>query len=92
MRRDEEHILRKVLRMDVPGKRKKKRPKIRWKDTCKRDLKSIERRVGKETDRATWSRKIVRGKEEENEVTTMHLRLGRFRVKVMVMVRVSMVL
>ena len=27
MRRDEEHILRKVLRMDTPGKRKRGRPK-----------------------------------------------------------------
>ena len=34
MRRDEDHILRKVLRMDIPEKRKKGRPKPRWKVTC----------------------------------------------------------
>ena len=40
MRRDEEHILSKVLRADIPGKRKRGRPKTRWKDACKRDMKS----------------------------------------------------
>ena len=39
MRRDGEHILRKVLRADIPGKRKRGRPKTRWKHTCQRDLK-----------------------------------------------------
>ena len=34
MRRDEEHRLRKVLRADIPGKRKRGRPKTRWKDAC----------------------------------------------------------
>ena len=40
MRRDDEHILKKVLRADIPGKRKRGRPKSRWKDACQRDLKS----------------------------------------------------
>ena len=39
MRRDGEHILRKVLRADIPGKRKRGRPKTRLKDACQRDLK-----------------------------------------------------
>ena len=38
MRRDEEHTLRKVFRTDIPGKRKRGRPKIRWKDAIQRDL------------------------------------------------------
>ena len=58
MRRDEEHIPRKVLRADIPGKRKKERWKTRWKDACQRDLKSTGLRAGDETDRAMWSRKI----------------------------------
>ena len=40
LKRDGEHILRKVLRADIPGKRKRGRPKTRWKDACQRDLKS----------------------------------------------------
>ena len=58
--KDEEHILRKVLRMDIPGKRKRGRPKTRWKDTCQRDLKyrPTGLRAGEETDRVMWRRKI----------------------------------
>ena len=59
MRRDGEHILRKVLRVDIPGKTKRGRPKTRWKDACQRDLKSTGLRASEETDRATWRRKII---------------------------------
>ena len=37
MRRDGEDMLRKVLKADIPGKRKRGRPKARWKDACQRD-------------------------------------------------------
>ncbi len=57
-RRDEEHRLRKVLRADIQGKRKRGRPKTRWKDARQRDMKSTGLRVGEETDRAMWRRKI----------------------------------
>ena len=59
MRRDGEHILRKVLRADIPGKRKRGRPKTRWKDACQRHFKSTGLRAGEETDRAMWRRKIT---------------------------------
>ena len=59
MRRDGEHILRKVLRTDIPGKRKRGRPKTRWKDACQRDLTSTGLRAGEETDRAMWRREIT---------------------------------
>ena len=59
MRRDGEHILRKVLRADIPGKWKRGRPKTRWKDAYQLDLKSTGLRSGEETDRAMWRRKIT---------------------------------
>ena len=59
MRRDGEHILRKVLRTDIPGKRKRGRPKTSWKDACQRDLQSIGLRAGEETGREMWRRKII---------------------------------
>ena len=59
MRRDGEHILRKVLRADIPGMRKRGRPKTRLKDACQRYLKSTGLRAGEETDRAMWRRKII---------------------------------
>ena len=40
-RRDEEHTLRKVFRTNIPGKRKKGRLKIRWKDAIQRDLENF---------------------------------------------------
>ena len=59
MRRDGEHILRKVLRAYIPGKRKRGRPKTNWKDACQWDLKSTGLRAGEEADRAMWRRKII---------------------------------
>ena len=44
---------------DVPGKRKRGRPKTRWKDACQRYLKGTGLRAGEETDRAMWRRKII---------------------------------
>ena len=38
-RRDGEHILKKVLRADTPGKRKRGRPKTRWKTRVNEILK-----------------------------------------------------
>ena len=58
-RRDDEHILRKVLRMVIPGKRKTGRSKTGWKDACQRDMKRTGLRAGKDMDRAMWSRKII---------------------------------
>ena len=46
MRRDEEYIQRKVLRADIPRKRKRGRPKTRWKDASQRDMKSTGVRAG----------------------------------------------
>ena len=51
MRRNGEHI-HMVLRADIPGKRKRGRPKTRWKDACQRYLKSTGLRAGEETDSA----------------------------------------
>ena len=59
MRIYEEHILRKLFRTDIPGKRG--RPKIRWKDAIQPDLEKywIESERSEVMDRATWSRKII---------------------------------
>ena len=38
MRRDEDHTVRKVFRTDIPGKGKRGRPKIRWKEAIQRYL------------------------------------------------------
>ena len=73
MRRDGEHILRKVLRADTPGKRKRGQLKTRWKDACQRDLQS----TGLE-----WAgRRTGRCGEERSSVIPATLHDGKARGK-----------
>ena len=37
-RMKEEHIVRRMLHVDIPGKRRRGRPNLRWQDACKRDM------------------------------------------------------
>ena len=55
MTRYEEPILRKWLKMDILGKRRRGRPKTIWKGACQRDLKS-GLRASKETDMLMWGK------------------------------------
>ena len=40
-RMKEEHIVRRMLDVDIPGKRRRGRANLRWKDTCKRDMTEV---------------------------------------------------
>ena len=40
-RMKEEHIVRRMLYVDIPGKRRRVRPNLRWKDACKRDMAEV---------------------------------------------------
>ena len=48
MRRDDEYVSKRVRRMQM-GKRKRGRPKIRWKDWVKKDMRERERKPRTET-------------------------------------------
>ena len=37
----EEHLVRIMLDVDIPGKRRRGRPNLRWKDACKRDVPEV---------------------------------------------------
>ena len=37
-RMKETHIVRRMLDVEIPGKRRRGRPNLRWKDACKRDM------------------------------------------------------
>ena len=37
-RTKEEHVVRRILDADIPAKRRRRRPKLRWKDACQRDM------------------------------------------------------
>ena len=42
-RMKEDHIVRRMLDVDTPGKRRRGRPHINWKYGCKRDVTDSER-------------------------------------------------
>ena len=44
-RRDEWHVLRRMVDAPVPGKRRRGRQETRWKDSRKRDMESVELKV-----------------------------------------------
>ena len=56
-RREEEHMLRRMVDASVPGKRLRGRQQTRWKESCDRDMEN----VGIMDDlmgRTTWQRNI----------------------------------
>uniref|UniRef100_A0A087XJI6 Uncharacterized protein n=1 Tax=Poecilia formosa TaxID=48698 RepID=A0A087XJI6_POEFO len=55
-RRDTEYIVRRMLRMDLPGKRPRGRPKRRFMDGVKEDMKVVGVREEDAEDRFTWKR------------------------------------
>ena len=79
MRRDEEHILRKVLSTDIVYQEEGREDdrKTRWKDACQRDLKSTGLKSGsgdgqgdvEKEDQQSFQRiymtRKARGKEEQ---------------------------
>ena len=57
-RREEDHYLKRVANMEIPGKRRIGRPKTRWKDSVKRDMKEIGLTAIVAQDRNTWRRSV----------------------------------
>ena len=57
-RRDEGHVLRRMLDAPVPGKKWRGRQKITWKTFCKIYLKSVVLTVDDVLDRTPWKRDI----------------------------------
>ena len=57
-RREDEYVRKRVMGMEVPGKRRRGRPKRRWLDSIRNDFS--ERRLSEEDsqDRPRWRRLI----------------------------------
>ena len=51
-RMKEEHIVRIMLAVNIPGKRRRGRPNLRWKDACKRDMTEMGLKEDNTTHRA----------------------------------------
>ena len=46
--------MRRMLDVDIPGKRRRGRPNLRWKDACKRDMTAVGLKEDNTTNRAAW--------------------------------------
>ena len=55
----EGHIVRRLLDVDIPGKRRRERPNLRWKDACKRDMTQAGLKEDNATNRAEWRKKLI---------------------------------
>ena len=75
-RKDDGYIGRRMLRMELPGKRKRGRPKRRFMDVVKEDMAEVEVTEEDTVDRRNWRKKIRCGdpwwekpKEEEESLS-----------------------
>ena len=59
--KDDGYIERRMLRVELPGKRKPERPKRRFMDVVKEDMAEVEVTEEDTVDRNNWRRKICRG-------------------------------
>ena len=58
-RMKDEHIVRRMLDVEIPGKRRRGRPNLRWKDACKIDMTEVGLKEDKTTNRAAWRNTII---------------------------------
>ena len=58
LRKDYGYIGRRMLRMELPGKRKRGRPKRRFMDVVKEDMAEVEVTEEDTEDRSNWRWKI----------------------------------
>ena len=58
-RMKEEHIVRRMLDVDIPEERRRGRPNLRWKDACKRDMTEVGLKEDNATNRAAWRNTII---------------------------------
>ena len=56
MRREDEYVCKRVMNMEVEGRRRRGRPKFRWKDSISNDMKEKGLREQDTHDRGRWRR------------------------------------
>ena len=66
-RMKEEQIVRRMLDVDIPGKRRRGRPTLRWKDACKRDMTQAGLKEDNTTNRAEWRKNSYTGDPRQRD-------------------------
>ena len=56
MRRDEDYVGRRMMEMEVPGRRKRGRPKLRWRECIDGDMREKNLNLDDVHNRAEWRR------------------------------------
>lgn len=56
MRREDDHVCRRVMDMEVGGRRKRGRPRLRWKENVANDTQEKRLREQDTQDRRRWRR------------------------------------
>ena len=51
--------MRRMEDVDIPGKRRRVRPNLRWEDACKRDMTQAGLKEDNATNRAEWRKKLI---------------------------------
>ena len=55
----EEHIVRRMLDVDITGKRRRGRPNLRWTDACKRDITEGGSERGQHDKQGSMEEKLI---------------------------------
>ena len=53
-RREEGYVGKRMMKMAVPGRRKRGKPRRRWMDLAREDTKRVGAKEGDEVDRVKW--------------------------------------
>ena len=64
-RRDENHYLKRVENMPIPGRRRRGRPRTRWEDCVNRDMAELGLTPNQAQDRLLW-RRLVRSHNSDS--------------------------
>ena len=65
-RREEGHILRRMVDAPVPGKRQRGRQTTRWKDSCKSNMGSVGLKEEDVPDRTKWKKEDIHNHSDDS--------------------------